>query len=394
MKYRRFGRTEMVLSQFTLGCMQFTGESPEESAIATIERAVELGVNHIETARGYGNSEERVGKALARIFKRIPREELYITTKIGPSTRVDDFKRNFEKSMNLLGIDYLDNLDFHGPGNYKSIKPAMSSRGCLGYVRQLMDQGVVRHFGFSTHGYPGGVMELVNTNEFESINLHYYYFYQGLRQVIERASELDMGVFIISPNNQGGKLQSPTEPLQQACAPLQPMTFNHMWLLNNPHVHTLSFGPANPEQIDANLIAQDYDGTGESRKVFEQVLAQIEGQYRHSLGDEFCTVCNRCLPCPENINIPALLNWRQMNRAFSMTDFTRGRYEKVGTGGAWILGVKGDQCTKCGDCLPRCPESLKIPELLWQAHTELETGDVSGPAWDHEGDLLKEDLRS
>ena len=56
MKYRRFGRTEMKLSQFTLGCMQITGESPEESAIRTIERAVELGVNHIETARGYGNS--------------------------------------------------------------------------------------------------------------------------------------------------------------------------------------------------------------------------------------------------------------------------------------------------------------------------------------------------
>ena len=66
MKYRRFGRTEMLLSQFTLGCMQITGESPEDRAIATIERAVELGVNHIETARGYGNSEERVGKALSK----------------------------------------------------------------------------------------------------------------------------------------------------------------------------------------------------------------------------------------------------------------------------------------------------------------------------------------
>jgi aryl-alcohol dehydrogenase-like predicted oxidoreductase len=74
MKYRRFGRTEMMLSQFSLGCMQFTGDSPERNAIAVIERAVELGVNHLETARGYGNSEKRLGKALKRIFKRQPRE--------------------------------------------------------------------------------------------------------------------------------------------------------------------------------------------------------------------------------------------------------------------------------------------------------------------------------
>ena len=374
--------------------MQFTRDTPEDNAIATVERAVDLGVNHIETARGYGNSEERVGKALARILKRVPREDLYITTKIGPSSQVDDFKRNFEISMTNLGIDYLDNLDFHGPGNLESVRPAMRDDGCLGYVRKLMDEGVVKHFGFSTHGYPTGVMDLVETNEFESINLHYYYFYQGLRDVVEKAAELDMGVFIISPNNQGGKLQAPTEALASACAPLTPMAFNHMWLLNHPDVHTLSFGPASPAQIDANLVAQDYDGTGESRNLFDQVLAQVERAYRQQLGDDFCTVCNKCLPCPENINIPGLLNWRQMHKAFAMTDYAQGRYAKVGSGGAWILGVKGDQCTKCGDCLPRCPESLDVPQLLWQAHKELETGVISGPAWDHEGDLLKQDLKS
>jgi len=394
MEYRRFGRTEMMLSQYSLGCMQITGKSKESNAIATIERAVELGVNHLETARGYGNSEERVGKALKKILKKVPREELYITTKIGPSSDVDEFKRNFDISMGHLGIDYLDNLDFHGPGSYKTVAPAMTERGCLGYVRKLMSEGVVRHFGFSTHGYPKGVMELVNTNEFESINLHYYYFYQGLRHVVDRAAELDMGVFIISPNNQGGKLQAPTDSLSEACAPLSPMTFNHMWLLNQPEIHTLSFGPNSPQQIDANLVAEDYDGTGPERTVFDQVLGQVEGAYRNKLGADFCTVCNECLPCQENINIPGLLNWRQMNKAFDMTEYAQGRYAKVGSGGAWILGQKGDQCTKCGDCTPRCPENLDIPQLLWEAHKELETREISGPVWDHEGDLLKTDLRS
>ena len=125
MKYRRFGKTEMMLSQLSLGCMRFTGDSPEEDAIGTVEHAVACGTNHIETARGYGNSEELIGKALKRIFKQIPRKDLYITTKICPSSNVDEFKANFELSMNSLGLDYLDNLDFHGPGDVTSIRPAM-----------------------------------------------------------------------------------------------------------------------------------------------------------------------------------------------------------------------------------------------------------------------------
>jgi len=382
-----------MLSQLTVGCMQFTGNKPEEDAIGVVERAVEMGINHIETARAYGNSEERVGKALKRILKRVPRESLYITTKIGPSSNVDDFKRNFDISQEHLGIDVIDNLDFHGPGSYESVRPAMSDNGCLGYVRKLQAEGRVRHFGFSTHGYPKGVMELVNTEEFESINLHYYFFYQGLRNVVERAAELDLGVFIISPNAQGGRLHRPTPELTETCQPLTPVAFNQMWLLNQPEVHTLSFGPAKPDEVDANLLTSDYDPNGPEREVFDRVYANVQARYRAALGDTFCTVCNQCLPCPENINIPGLLNWRNMTLAFDMHEYTRGRYSRVGDGGAWVLGVRGDQCTKCGDCLPRCPEHLDIPGLLWDAHERMYTGEITKPRWDHEGDLLKQDLK-
>lgn len=393
MKYRRFGKTEMPLSQISLGCMRFTGDSPEETAIQTVERAVELGINHIETARCYGNSEERVGKALRRILKRVPREKLFITTKIGPSSNVDEFKSNFELSMKLLGLDYLDNLDFHGPGDLESIRPAMSAKGCLGYVRKLQDQGVLRHFGFSTHGYPNGVMDLVNTREFASVNIHYYYFYQGLAGVVQRCHELDMGVFIISPNDKGGSLHMPTPEFEVACRPLLPVTFGQMWLLSDPRVHTLSCGPATPEQLDRNLLAADFDGRGDLAVTFREVSARVEGIYREKLGNTFCTVCNQCLPCPEEINIPGLLNLRNLTLAFGMKDYAAGRYAHVGSGGAWVLGRKGDACTKCGDCLPRCPEKLAIPELLWDAHERLETGVIKKPLWKHEGDLLDSTLR-
>ena len=75
-----------------------------------------------------------------------------------------------------------------------------------------------------------------------------------------------------------------------------------------------------------------------------------------------------------------------------MEAYARGRYSRVGENDAWVPGVKGTQCTKCGDCLPRCPERLQIPELLWDAHQRLETGEVKPPMWQHEGDLVERSL--
>lgn len=395
MKKRRFGKTEMMVSQISLGCMRWGHDNGEKDSLQVILDAVDRGINHIETARGYGDSERRVGQALKRLFadKKVPRESLYVTTKIGPSSDVDEFKRNWEKSFNLLGLDYIDNLDFHGPGSLEQIGTAMRDDHCLGFVRKLQDQGLLRHFGFSTHGYPKGVMTLVETGEFESINLHYYFFNQGMREVVNRAAERDMGVFIISPSAQGGKLHQPTSALIQACAPLHPVTFNHMWLLNHPEVHTLSCGPSTPQELDRNLLAADYRGSGPERELFDQVAERVERIYREKTRDTFCTHCNQCLPCPENINIPGLLNWRNMAMGFEMEDFTRQRYSRVGQGGAWVPGEKGSQCTRCGECLPRCPEHLDIPALLWETHEKLETGEVGKPMWDHEGDLLKQDLK-
>lgn len=76
-----------------------------------------------------------------------------------------------------------------------------------------------------------------------------------------------------------------------------------------------------------------------------------------------------------------------------MTKYAQGRYKRVGMGGAWVPGNKGAACTKCGDCLRRCPENLDIPALLWDTHQRLETGEVGRPMWEHDGDLLDADVK-
>src|SRR4028119_625943 len=114
MRYRRFGRTELQMPVLSCGGMRYQhkwGDAvPEDipddaqaNLAATIHRAVELGINHIETARGYGSSEMQLGWVLPKI----PREKLIVQTKVNPSEDAQAFADNFEKSMKYLQLDHV-----------------------------------------------------------------------------------------------------------------------------------------------------------------------------------------------------------------------------------------------------------------------------------------------
>ncbi len=367
MQYRRFGKTEMNLSVFTLGLMRYMSDDPEKST-AVVRRAVELGINHLETARGYGNSEELLGHAL----KSIDRSKVFITTKIGPQKTYDDFMRTFETCMKNIGLDYLDNLDVHGVNNEEKFRTAMDERENWRAIRKLLDDSTVRHIGFSTHGKLPLLMDVLNTQAFESINLHYYWFYQVLEPVVARAAELDMGVFIISPNDKGGMLYRPSERLRELAAPFHPMNLNARWLLSDPRVHTLSLGAAMPADFEQHLaVADNTQPLSESERA---ALARWEAAFRDQLGKDRCTVCQACLPCPQFIDIPEILRLRNAAVALDMHDYGTYRYNMFNGSNDWFHGWPGDHCTECGECLPKCPEKLEIPRLLFDAHDLLKTG--------------------
>ena len=98
MKYRRFGRTELEMPVFSCGGMRYQHkwqdvpekEIPEDNQRnleATIKRSLEVGINHVETARGYGTSEMQLGKVLPKL----PREKLIIQTKVSPKEDPKEF---------------------------------------------------------------------------------------------------------------------------------------------------------------------------------------------------------------------------------------------------------------------------------------------------------------
>lgn len=144
MRYRRFGKTELQMPVFSCGGMRYQhkwqdvppGEIPADNQAnleATILRSLELGINHIETARGYGTSEMQLG----RILPRLPREKMIVQTKVAPFPTATEFRRTFDKSMNYLGLEYVDLLSLHGVNNRELLDYSLKKGGCLEEARKL-----------------------------------------------------------------------------------------------------------------------------------------------------------------------------------------------------------------------------------------------------------------
>ncbi|HEY9644854.1 MAG TPA: aldo/keto reductase, partial [Chroococcidiopsis sp.] len=169
---------------------------------ATIRRAVDLGINHIETARGYGSSEMQLG----RILPQFPRHELIVQTKVSPTADPEEFRRTLEQSLDYLQLDYIDLLGLHGINTPELLDFSLRPGGCLDVAREFQRQGRVRFVGFSTHGPTDVIVEAIATNQFDYVNLHWYYVNQSNWAAIAAAQQHDMGVFIISPSDKGGML--------------------------------------------------------------------------------------------------------------------------------------------------------------------------------------------
>jgi predicted aldo/keto reductase-like oxidoreductase len=367
MQYRRFGKTNLHLSVFSLGTMRYLTDS--ENVQQTIEKALSLGINHLETARGYGDSEAYLGKAIKAGLS-VPRNQIYITTKIPPTPDADTMRRYIDESLNRLNLDYLDCLGIHGLNTWQHLEWVQSKNGCMQAVEEALNDGRVRHIGFSTHGSLDVILAAINTDFFEFVNLHYYYFFQHNAPAIQLTTEKDMGVFIISPADKGGKLYTPPQTLKELCYPFTPLNLNYRFLLSDNRINTLSIGPAKPEEL---VISPElFDPPNELTKAEIDIFEKLENQQNDVLLTDKCSQCYDCLPCPENIHIPEVLRLRNLALAYDMKDYGEYRYGMFENAGHWFPGMKANRCTECGDCLPKCPENLDIPTLLKDTHERLQ----------------------
>ena len=375
MQYRRFGRTELQMPVFSCGGMRYQykwqdlpqSEIPEanqRNLETTIHRAFDLGINHIETARGYGSSEMQLGQVLPQL----PREKLIFQTKVSPKSDPLEFRRQFKQSLAFSQLDYVDLLGLHGINNEETLHNSVRSGGCLEEAKKLKAEGKVRHIGFSTHGSTEIITKAIETGEFDYVNLHWYYINQWNWSAIEAATRHDMGVFIISPSDKGGHLYNPPEKLVELCQPLSPMVFNDLFCLSHPEVHTLSLGAAKPSDFDEHLkVLPLLDRADE---ILPPILERLEKEAIAVLGKDWVENWRVGLPrhtdTPGNVNVEVILWLRNLALAYDMIEYGQARYNLLTNGGHWFPGAKANNIANLDltSCLSASPYKQEIPKLL------------------------------
>ncbi|MDE5096252.1 MAG: aldo/keto reductase [Trichodesmium sp. St11_bin5] len=379
MQYRRFGRTELSIPVFSCGGMRYKykwqdvpkNEIPlnnQQNLENTIRRSLECGINHIETARNYGTSEMQLGE----ILPQLPREKLIIQTKISPSVDSQEFKSKFDQSLHFLQLEYVDLLAIHGINTLERLHYSIRPGGCLDIVRKLQEQGKVRFVGFSTHGPTDVIIKTIETNQFDYVNLHWYYINQENWSAIEVANKFDLGVFIISPSDKGGKLYQPPQKLIDLCYPLSPMVFNNLFCLSHPQVHTLSLGASKPTDFDEHLKTLEF--LEKPDEILQPILNSLEKEAIAKLGENWYQTWHIGLPTPENtpgnINIPVILWLRNLAIAYDMWEYAKVRYNLLGNGSHWFPGANAEQVEKynLSKFLVNSPHADKIPDILQDAH--------------------------
>jgi predicted aldo/keto reductase-like oxidoreductase len=350
MQYRRFGRTNLQMPVFSCGGMRYQSkwndapmsEIPEEgqrNLEATIMRSLEVGINHIETARGYGSSEVQLGQVLPKL----PRDKMIVQTKVGPSADAKQFAATFDVSMQRLKLEYVDLLAIHGVNDAQTLEWAVKPGGCLEAARKIQKSGRCRWVGFSTHGPLDVITAAVKTEAFggfDYFNLHWYYIFQHNWPAIVEATKRDMGVFIISPSDKGGKLYDPPAKLRNLTAPLHPLTFNNLFCLNKPQVHTLSIGAARPSDFDEHLDTLPY--LVEANKYLGPIEKKLEDAMFAATGVRHPEDMSKGLPSfdkvPGQMNLAIMVWLRNLAVGWDMVEYGKMRYNLLGNGGHWFPG--------------------------------------------------------
>ena len=339
----RFGRTGLEVSRIALGGIPIMRVSLEKAA-EIVREAIRLGINFIDTANAYGDSEIKVHEGI----KGIPRDEIVLATKSGAKDK-QTLNAHLDKSLRQLGVDYIDIYQLHNVTPPKSAE-VFGPGGAFEGLMEAVQAGKVRFPAFSSHSLSFAI-ETMRTGKFDVVQLGFNYLdIMAADEAIPLAKQLDMGFLAMKPMG-GGLLYNAR------------LSFRYL----------LQFADIIPdpgiERIEE--LREIVSIVEEGLPLTEADKAEIES-LRKELGDTWCHRCDYCQPCPQGIPINTVLTVKSYLKRFTL---------HAARGWADDAIKMAHNCTECRTCVQRCPYDLEIPTLLKEniAHWETVNNEFSTP---------------
>lgn len=352
MRYRPLGRTGLMVSALSFGCMRLSED--QELNTALVSRAVDLGINYFETTRGYcrGQCQQRtapglVGKTAGVIVSG--------KAAIQPDTTAYGFRREIERQLEILGLTHFKFFQV-GWFGWDRVAHLLKRGGVLDALRRAQDEGLVQFIGFTGHDRPENFTRVIETGLFDSITVPYNLVNRAYEPTIRRAAELGVGVVAMCPVA-GGTLACESETLKEALGMDLPTTEMALrFVLANPHVSTACSGMNAMAHLEQNVrTIRDFDPA--TAAPFERLCEGLD-RLRERLGGRLCTSCRYCLPCPQGVNIPRHLEFYRHWKAYGLAEAAR----------RGVRGIAPDEslakCDGCGSCEKKCPNELPVRQML------------------------------
>jgi predicted aldo/keto reductase-like oxidoreductase len=378
-QYRALGKTDVSVSVLGFGSMHIEASS-QRAVNRLVANAVDLGINLIHSDYNYAACVEKTGEALRALGSR--RHSIFLVAAGHPPDPIR-FRSEFEGMFKRLGVDHIDLFQLSGVSDNGRLDRVLAPGGSLEILQQARQAGRIRYIGISSHGDGSLVEKIVRTGRFDTIMVPYNFsgfHLEGLRRLpipafrdldppLALAYEEGMGVLAIKVLAGGLLSQVPSGHLQGLLVrPLSiapHVAIRHV--LSKPYITSAVIGMASKQELAQNVRAVEDLGP---LTVAETASAQAAAQ---DLFSQYCVRCGLCLPCPVKIDIPEIFRLEYRAISYPLAWVRELAAEK------WdALEAKPHTCSDCGDCLPRCPYHLPIPDLIRAAESKVKAFRAGG----------------
>jgi predicted aldo/keto reductase-like oxidoreductase len=347
MKKRVLDRTGWKISVVGFGAIKLPNLSQKECDFL-LNRAIDLGINFVDTADCYGDSEEKIGRALNR-----RRKEFYLSTKVDERDGSGVMKK-LERCLQRLKTDWIDLVLFHDvrSPDYEKI----FEKSGLEALEKAREQGKVSQIGISIHQSVSMMKKAIDSRIFTALMVAYSAIDEDrlTADLIPFAYKKGIAVIAMKPLAGGKLAESLRGWNRKYFRGESPAQISLRYILTNPHITCAIPGMTNLEELEENVkVGEDLRNlTSEEIGIFMDWVGEV--------GKGFCRNCGYCLPCPAGIPIPDIFRFEGYYERYGMKQWAIEQYR--------LLPVKAGGCSACEECLPRCPYGVAIPKRLREAH--------------------------